>query len=346
MVIWPAKSEVFGRCPIATNTPAQGMSVVLPVTRFFEADTGDHIIAKNVFDDGVPYERDLLVLHRAVLHDFGSSQPSRRWTIETLVANLVRKVASSIALSPPPTSRSVPFLEEEPGAGRAGSTPCPVRRASFFTPDLNGRRAVGGDDDGLRVDCLFSVNGDRERLLRNVYGCDLAGQKLRTEPFCLGSHFLHELRTHDALGKARVDPDAPAEAQLTPPKAPPPKKWYDDLVIASWFQRPEEKDAGRGPLFKRVETGPRLLDRLTSPPMNIREAEALKRLQGLFVGPDNKQSCAVVTLTEEGKRDLRVTLNRFDNVTAERAGPAARRGFAWAARRSTTWPSAPKAKRP
>src|SRR3989440_5561094 len=32
------------------------------------------IIAENVFDDGVPYERDLFVLHRAVLHDFGSPQ--------------------------------------------------------------------------------------------------------------------------------------------------------------------------------------------------------------------------------------------------------------------------------
>ena len=34
---------------------------------------------------------------------------SRRWTIETLVANLVRKIASSIALSPPPP-RSIPYL--------------------------------------------------------------------------------------------------------------------------------------------------------------------------------------------------------------------------------------------
>ncbi|TKS57792.1 MAG: hypothetical protein EWM73_03733 [Nitrospira sp.] len=39
-----------------------------------EAHAGDYIIAENIFDDGVPQERDLLVLRRAVLHDFGSAQ--------------------------------------------------------------------------------------------------------------------------------------------------------------------------------------------------------------------------------------------------------------------------------
>ncbi len=59
---------------------------------------------------------------------------SRRWTIETLVANLVRKVASSIALSPPPTTISSLPLKKNPSHVAQVETPCPVRRTSFFNP--------------------------------------------------------------------------------------------------------------------------------------------------------------------------------------------------------------------
>ena len=82
----------------------------------------------------------------------------------------------------------------------------------------------------------------------------------------------------------------------------------------------------RGPLFKSVETGPRLMTRLTEPPISLTEDQAIKRLNGLFVGPDDKQSCAVVTLTPEGKRDLRVTLAKLHTRDDRRAGPAARAG--------------------
>jgi len=80
-------------------------------------------------------------------------------------------------------------------------------------------------------------------------------------------------------------------------------------------------------LFKKVETGPRLVERLTSPPLNLPEDEALSRLEGLFVGPikpgvprDKLQSCAVITLTEAGKRDLRHTLNKLRNVATAELG--------------------------
>ncbi len=73
---------------------------------------------------------------------------------------------------------------------------------------------------------------------------------------------------------------------------------------------------GGEPLFKKVETGQRLVKRLTEPPLSLTEDEALRRLRGLFVGPapekgsiDKTQTCAVITLTEVGKKDLRKTLN-------------------------------------
>ena len=63
------------------------------------------------------------------------------------------------------------------------------------------------------------------------------------------------------------------------------------------------------PMYKTVETGPTLLKRLTEGTSKLSETEALDRLAGLFVGKENHDlSCAVVTLTDEGKRDLRHTL--------------------------------------
>jgi hypothetical protein len=90
--------------------------------------------------------------------------------------------------------------------------PCEARLV--LHPDLNGRCA-GGDDDGFRADCVFSVNRDRERVLLKVYGCDVSGQKLRSEPFRLGSHLLHKFRAHDALGKAGIVLDFRCRGQLS-----------------------------------------------------------------------------------------------------------------------------------
>lgn len=66
--------------------------------------------------------------------------------------------------------------------------------------------------------------------------------------------------------------------------------------------------------FKRVETGTRLIARLTSPPLNLDEDEAKKRLEGLFIGPDQQQTCALVTLTDTAKADLRGTLKRIRDM--------------------------------
>jgi predicted RND superfamily exporter protein len=126
----------------------------------------------------------------------------------------------------------------------------------------------------------------------------------------------------ELLAKKLVPPGQ-KEAQINygPLPKPKPRTWYDDLFFAEWFTRPDPAQAAsRGPLFKHVDTGQRLLDRLTEPPISLSEKDALKRLRLLFVGPDEKQSCAVVTLTEEGKRDLRVTLARLYTVTEQELG--------------------------
>lgn len=61
--------------------------------------------------------------------------------------------------------------------------------------------------------------------------------------------------------------------------------------------------AGEPPLVEAVLTGPSALDELTSPPLNLSRDEAVARLRGLAIGPDGRQSCAVVRPTERGKQD-------------------------------------------
>jgi uncharacterized protein len=56
------------------------------------------------------------------------------------------------------------------------------------------------------------------------------------------------------------------------------------------------------PLIEAVLTGPSVLDELTSPPLNLAHDEAVARLIGFAIGPDGKQSCAVVRPTENGKQ--------------------------------------------
>jgi len=125
----------------------------------------------------------------------------------------------------------------------------------------------------------------------------------------------------ELLAKKLMPPELPPPENPGPLPKPAAKKWYEDTVFAGWFSRPEKTvDLSRGPLFKNVETGPRLLKRMLEPPISLSESEAHRRLKGLFVGPDNKQSCAVVTLTTEGKRDLRVTLDKLYSVAENELG--------------------------
>src|SRR6185312_7733749 len=75
--------------------------------------------------------------------------------------------------------------------------------------------------------------------------------------------------------------EQPVDAGFVKKPEPPKPKWYDDLFFSALFRRPEmDKQAleARGPLFKHVDTGPRLLNRLLEPPISLSEKEAIKRL--------------------------------------------------------------------
>ena len=54
---------------------------------------------------------------------FEARSSSRRWSTFTLVANLVRKVASSMAVSPPPTTATSLPLKKKPSQVAQADTP-------------------------------------------------------------------------------------------------------------------------------------------------------------------------------------------------------------------------------
>jgi predicted RND superfamily exporter protein len=62
--------------------------------------------------------------------------------------------------------------------------------------------------------------------------------------------------------------------------------------------------------FQSVTTGRRLLNELTSKPSNVPYNIALKRLQGTVIGPDGKQTCLVIMLSDAAIKDFRGVVGR------------------------------------
>ena len=106
------------------------------------------------------------------------------------------------AVAPADDDEFLPF-EEKPVAGRAGGDAMAGEAGFVFEADRNGRGA-GRNDDSLGVDGLLPIDGQGEWPLCELHRCDIAGQKLGAEPSGLRPHVFHQLRAHDALGKARI----------------------------------------------------------------------------------------------------------------------------------------------
>ena len=81
---------------------------------------------------------------------------------------------------------------------------------------------------------------------------------------------------------------------------------------------PSDKPAANAHrFFQSVTTGPRRLEELTGPPLNLRYATAVSRLQGLLIGPDRQQTCALLTLTDVGKAHLHEMIAAIHDAAAE-----------------------------
>jgi hypothetical protein len=62
--------------------------------------------------------------------------------------------------------------------------------------------------------------------------------------------------------------------------------------------------------FRSVVTCRRLLNQMTSPPMSLPYDEALDRLKGILLGPDGRQTCVVISLSDAALGNFRAVLAR------------------------------------
>lgn len=84
-------------------------------------------------------------------------------------------------------------------------------------------------------------------------------------------------------------------------------------VDGKWYH--EDPRRLRAQLFKTVTTGPDVYASMTAPGGELGQderskAEAKRRLTGMLFGPDGKQTCLVVTLSEAAKHNLHLVLGR------------------------------------
>ena len=77
---------------------------------------------------------------------------------------------------------------------------------------------------------------------------------------------------------------------------------------------------GAGRFFREVVTGPEVYREITSEPLNFSHAGAVERLQGMFVGPDGRTSCAVVVLSDEANLHARGVLDTIQRIAQEQCG--------------------------
>ena len=89
------------------------------------------------------------------------------------------------------------------------------REASLvLQSDLNGRRA-GRNDEGLGAHSLFAVDREGEGMRCERNGCDIVGEELCSESCGLCPHIFHQVRAHNALGKAGIVLDFRRRGQLS-----------------------------------------------------------------------------------------------------------------------------------
>ena len=120
----------------------------------------------------------------------------------TLRANRVRKVASSIAESPPPTTAMSWSRKKKPSQVAHVLTPMPSSSV------LAGHAEVAGggahrEDDGARVVGLVA-DGDRLDRAVQRHRVDVLHAQVGAEPQRLLAHLVHQLGAGDAVAEAGV----------------------------------------------------------------------------------------------------------------------------------------------
>ncbi|MBI3465598.1 MAG: MMPL family transporter, partial [Planctomycetes bacterium] len=89
------------------------------------------------------------------------------------------------------------------------------------------------------------------------------------------------------------------------------------LLAAKLVPPPDQRLPEDGPpLFKKVITGPGVVETLTSEPTSLSYEQAVERMSGTLIGHDLETTCAVLTLSDAGKVSLHKTIAKIRDTAA------------------------------
>ena len=149
---------------------------------------------------------------------FDARSSSRRWTMVTVSANLVRKIASSRAESPPPTTAMSWSRKKKPSQVAQVETPWPSSSALAGQAE-HQRPGAGGDDDRPRPGRWARRRRGRRPRPRRAGSTGRPGWPSRSRsrrrsapPAARMPH--HQLGAHDPVGEAGVVLDVGGQHQL------------------------------------------------------------------------------------------------------------------------------------
>ena len=115
-------------------------------------------------------------------------------------AYLVRKMASSMAESPPPTTAS--FLSsEEKAVARCTCRKTTPHVLPFVLEAEHLRRCACGNDDRPGFISFVFVDFNAKRMLTEIHSRGVAADEFSTEFGGLSFHGFHQVRSHDAIGE-------------------------------------------------------------------------------------------------------------------------------------------------
>ena len=94
----------------------------------------------------------------------------------------------------------------------------------------------------------------------------------------------------------------------------------DDPRVEELIAAVSGKDSPSEEFFSRAIIGPRLVEQLTTSPVNLPREKAIDRLVGSVIGPDRKHTCVVFTLSEAGAADIKGSIAAIVDSAKQQCG--------------------------
>jgi predicted RND superfamily exporter protein len=121
----------------------------------------------------------------------------------------------------------------------------------------------------------------------------------------------------ELLTRKLMPPDDAKPEMIAPTEPALLQRWMAPVYRMLGYDDKAAQPTEEPRYFSKIITGPKIIERLTAPPLSLSREEAIDRLKGSIIGPDLNKTCAVLTLSEAGKRNRRVTVGKVRAVAKE-----------------------------